>query len=129
MFWDRLFRREAPDANTPLLNVHQVVERGLTSHEAARDALRQLTREEDRVKRRIKAIARSHRAMTPGKVRQAVRAGASSGTPGLIDSFQRQLADDAANTARQDAQIEMLEEHRKSLRPARNRLRSYLTNR
>lgn len=126
MFWRRLFRREAPDADTPLLNVGQVVEQGLTSHVAARDALRQLTREEDRIKRRIKAITRSHGAITPGKVRGAVRASASTSTPGLADSFQRQLAEAAANTSRHDAQIEALEDHRKTLGPARNRLRSYL---
>lgn len=126
MFWRRLFHREASDADTPLLNVDQVVERGLTSPDAADQALTLLTREEDRIQRRIKAIRASHGAMTPGKVRGAVRAGASTSTPGLTDSFQRQLAEAATNTSRQDAQIETLEEHRKLLGPARNRLRSYL---
>ena len=66
--------------------------------------------------------------MTPARVRGAIRASASGHTPGLIDSFQRQFAIDAADTWRQDAQIEMLEAHRRSLGPARNRLRSYLTH-
>jgi hypothetical protein len=127
MFWRRLFRREAPDADAPLLNISQVVAEGQTSPDAARHALDLLTREDDRVQRRIKAILSSHGAMTPGKVRRAIRASASTGTPGLTDSFQRQLAEAAANTSQHDARIEALENHRKSLCPARNQLRSYLS--
>lgn len=125
MFWRRLFRREAPDADAPLLDISQVVAQGQTSPEAARHALDLLNREDDRVQRRIKAILSGHGAMTAGKVRRSIRASAS--TPGLTDSFQRQLAEAAADTSQQDAQIEALERHRKSLAPARNQLRSSLS--
>jgi hypothetical protein len=126
MFLRRLFRREAPDADAPLLNIDQVVAQGQSSPAAARHALDVLTQEDARVQRRIKAILSGHGAMTSGKVRTAIRASASTGTPGLADSFQRQLAEAAANTSQHDAQIEALETHRKLLGPARNQLRSYL---